>query len=1035
MPSRRNILKAGAAGAGIAAFAVGYAETVTRVGEGVLESVRQTAPRGTNINGKSLPPEYVVDAAGTLKPNPDQYVANTMCLGCTTICGVRVRVDRTTGRVLRVAGNPYHPLSAEPHLPYATPVAAALVALSRFEGSGLDHRATACGRGSAALEQMTNPQRVLTPLKRVGRRNGGVWQPITLEQLVAEVVEGGDLFGEGHVDGLRALRSLDPIDPARPELGPKLNQVGMMTSVEDGRGNFARRFMQQAYGSINMCGHGAYCGGSYRAGSGAVFGDTKLMPHARPDISNAAFVMFCGTAPANAGNPFKRMAWEVAKARAADSLDYVVIDPVLGQSDNIAARQQSRWVPIRPGTDAALAMAMIRWIIDEERFNSGFLACPSASAAAASGEASFTNATHLVIAEPGHKREGCFLRMSDLAPGDAVSGDPATRYGDKDPFVVVDAASLALASAAATSRAALFVDRTMPVGDHAIRVRSSLDLLRESARRHSIAEYSDICGIPAETIVGLARALTSHGRRAAVAVHGGTMAGNGFTSAFALLTLNTLIGNLNWKGGTLGNGAPFPAEGTGPRYDLAGFDGMAKPSGTPLSRNTIYEKSSEFRAKSVAGNPYPAAHPWYPTAAQLGTEWLPAALDGDPYPLKALILWSCNPLYGVPGLRAVAAQALADPRRLPLIVAVDPFINETSAYADYIVPDSLLYETWGWATPWGNVPTRCTTARWPAVDAAASRATNGEPAALESFLIACAKRIGLPGFGANAIHAADGSPRPLERAADFYLRGGANVAFAGSPVPDATDEEMSLTGVDRLRPVLEATLPAGEWRKVAYVLARGGRFDDFGSAFHGEVAAHPMPRMQQIFSETVATSRSAITGRLNAGVPGWTPPGFADGTPMRAVYPAASWPFLVVSQKSVLLNSYAVGLARLRNVAPTNPVSINAQDAAELGIGDGDTVAIETPGGRVAGTARVRNGVMRGVIGIAHGYGHRELGARAHRIGDRVVPALVGAEAGINLNDLGLRDPTRTGTSVWVDPISGTAVRQGLPARLQRVEA
>ena len=49
-------------------------------------------------------------------------------------------------------------------------------------------------------------------------------------------------------------------------------------------------------------------------------------------------------------------------------------------------------------------------------------------------------------------------------------------------------------------------------------------------------------------------------------------------------------------------------------------------------------------------------------------------------------------------------------------------------------------------------------------------------------------------------------------------------------------------------------------------------------------------------------------------------------------------------------------------------------------------------------------------------------------------PALArGREAGINGNDLGLRDPTRTGISVWVDPISGSAVRQGLPARLRRL--
>jgi tetrathionate reductase subunit A len=128
-----------------------------------------------------------------------------------------------------------------------------------------------------------------------------------------------------------------------------------------------------------------------------------------------------------------------------------------------------------------------------------------------------------------------------------------------------------------------------------------------------------------------------------------------------------------------------------------------------------------------------------------------------------------------------------------------------------------------------------------------------------------------------------------------------------------------------------------------------------------------------------------------------------------------------------------VGLARLRDVAPSNAIAINVRDAAGLGIRTGDRVQIETPAGQVTGVALVRHGVMPGVIAIPHGYGHRELGARAHRIGDGVVRLLEDADAGVCENDLGLRDHTRQGTSVWVDPISGTAVRQGLPARLRRL--
>ena len=92
----------------------------------------------------------------------------------------------------------------------------------------------------------------------------------------------------------------------RARVGPQVNQVALATSVNDGRDSIARRFIQQAYGSINFVRHGSYCGGAWRSGSGAVFGDLKKMPHGRPDLENVEFAIFIGTAPGNAGNPFKR---------------------------------------------------------------------------------------------------------------------------------------------------------------------------------------------------------------------------------------------------------------------------------------------------------------------------------------------------------------------------------------------------------------------------------------------------------------------------------------------------------------------------------------------------------------------------------------------------------------------------------------------------------------------------------------------------------------------------------------------------------
>jgi tetrathionate reductase subunit A len=1023
---RRKFVVAGS----LAVFAGGFSETAGRI-FAKLFGKEKLAGR---FYGASLAPEFRIDpSTGKLDANPAQQVSYTMCSGCVTFCGVRVRIDKTTGRVLRVSGNPYSPLSTDPHLPMKATVRDSFMAISRFEEKGLAARSTTCGRGNGVFKQLESPFRVLSPLKRVGPRNSGQWQPISFEQLLTEVSEGGDLFGEGRVDGLRALRDLaTPIDPDRPELGPRVNQVALLNNTNEGREALVRRFFQQAYGTLNFVGHGAYCGGAYRSGSGALFGDLKKMPHGKPDFANAEFCLFIGTAPSQAGNPFKRQSILVSKARTDGKLSYVVVDPVLTNAENMAAGDRNRWIPIKPGTDGAFVMGMIRCLFENERCDFNNLAQPNASLAQVAGEPSWSNATHLVVVEPKHAREFHFLRGSDLG----LVLPEEERYKDDDPFVILNSKGAAVFHHKATGPASLFVDTTVKVGGTDVRVKSSLQLLKEEAFGRSLQEYADICGIPAETITRLAKEFSSHGKRAVAVAHGGMMSGNGFYNAYAVMMLNALIGNLNWKGGLVMNGGPFKDAGEGPRYNLESFPGMVKPSGVPLGRNVPYERTTEFSHKKASGKPYPADAPWFPNAPGLANEWLVGALNGYPYRLKALVLWSSNPLYGVPGLRSQIERDLADPKKLPLIVSIDPFINESNAFADYIVPDSLLYESWGWASPWNGVPTKTSTARWPVVDPKAQKLPDGQAIGVETFLIALAKRLALPGFGPGAITDTEGNAFPLERPEHWYLRGGANIAWLGKePVADATAEDMALSGVDRLLPQLQASLKAEEILKVAFLLTRGGRYQpakDVYDEANPEWMTNRFNGSLQIWNEQVGSSRNSLTGKRNLGCPTWTPPAFADGTPMRSVYSEAKWPLQLVSYKSALQNSYSIAVQRLRSIHPENPVIVHPRDAVRFGLSDGNEAEIQTPGGSVKCHVIVHEGIMPGVIAIEHGFGHRELGARAHRIGTARQPEIAGIGAGVCLNDLGLADPTRHGLSIWTDPICGSSVRNGLPASISR---
>src|SRR5690606_41168601 len=112
----------------------------------------------------------------------------------------------------------------------------------------------------------------------------------------------------------------------------------------------------------------------------------------------------------------------------------------------------------------------------------------------------------------------------------------------------------------------------------------------------------------------------------------------------------------------------------------------------------------------------------------------------------------------------------------------------------------------------------------------------------------------------------------------------------------------------------------------------------------------------------------------------------ADGSPMREHFSEQEWPLLMSSYKSNLMSSMSIGMSRLRQVHPHNPISLNLKDAKNMGIRNGDRVRVSTPGGAVEGVALVRGGIMRGAIAIEHGFGHTELGASADQLAGYAMP-------------------------------------------------
>ncbi|TDQ57961.1 tetrathionate reductase alpha subunit precursor [Mesocricetibacter intestinalis] len=1029
---RRRLLKGGLALGGATAFVGGYGPKLKDMAQGAIKGSSGEATADA-ISANSLLPEYRI-ADGQLISNPEQVVCHTQCMGCWTLCGVRARVDLKNNRVLRIAGNPYHPLSSDKTLPFDTSIEQAQKLLGGE--SGWENRSTACARGAAFLEGMNSPYRITRPLKRVGKRGEGKWQTISFEQLIEEVVNGGNLFGEGEVEGLKNIRDIEQlIDPRSPDLGPKSNQLLVTFAGPEGRQPILQRFAQKSFGTINFSSHGSYCGASFRAGSGAFMKDFDNNTHAKPDWDNCEFILFIGTSPAQAGNPFKRQARQLAKKRTEDKFAYAVVSPRLELTGS-RATDNHQWIPILPGTDLALVMGMLGWIIEQELFNRDYLSRPTMAAAKSAHHASYSNATHLFIIEADHPKYGQALRISDLTGESKDSAETRDKSAEQD-IIVKDLLSGRLLSAKESAQAELFVHQRVMLADGSeVQVASAMSLLRQSCEEKTLAQYSAICGVGVEQIKALAERFTAQGSKAVAITHGGTMHSTGFYTSWAILLLNAMVGNMNKKGGMCVNAGKFKDFGKGPRYDLSDFNGMLKPKGTNLARSKrAYENSSEYKRKAAAGeNPYPAKAAWYPFTGGQMTEMLTSMLQGYPYPVKAWISHMSNPLYGMTGLNPMGEEKLKDPKILPLFIAVDAFMNETSALADYIVPDTHNFESWGFSTPWGGVPTRASTARWPLVESPNAKSAEGHTLNMENFIIALAKAMNLPGFGADAIRDSEGNSYSLDCAEDFFLRAAANIAYAGEkPVADANPRDLLLTGAARLIPQLERTLKAEEVGKAAHIYCKGGRFAPYSSAWKEEDMAFQWKNCLQIWSESVAKARHHSNGEHYPGCPHYMPPRFADGSELEQHYPSQDWGFKLVSFKSNIMSSITAPLLRLHSIKPEGMVAMHREDGEKLGIKHGEQVKIITPSGSKTASVMLIEGIAQGVIAIEHGYGHKQLGAQTYVIDGQEIKGHEMIKKGINLNDLALIDHTKQVPSAWQDWVCGSAVRNGIPARVEKI--
>ena len=1027
--SRRDFLKVASVTGGAAAFLGSI--------PAAKEALARTMSANSAQNFESLPENQLY----------------TVCLQCNTGCGIKVKL--LDGLAAKIDGNPYSPWTLWPHPAYETPVKE----MATVEGA-------ICPKGQAGIQTAYDPYRIVSVLKRKPgtKRGEGKWVTISFEKAIEEIVEGGDLFGEGHVDGLRAVRALtdpkvahemkaavdaiwnekDPakkkelvkefqtefkdhldalIDPERPDLGPKNNQFMFVWGrMKGGREDVIHRFMQEAYGSINMNGHTTVCQGSlYFTGKAmsAKWNETKGSFDSgdkfywQVDTGNSEFVIYVGVNlfDSNYGPPQR-----TPKATDAyvNGRKFAVVDPRLSK----LAAKAWKWVPVKPGGDVALALGMIRWILENERYNAAYLAIANVAAQVAAGEPNYTNASWLVKIKDGVP--GKHLRASELG----LLTKQTVQKDGKDVDVYVDAAGVeypgdtpvALVGGVPTPINVLNKEAAPVVGDlffsgkqGGMDVKTSLQILLESAQEHTIAEWAEIAGASESDIIELAAEFTSHGRKAAADIHRGpSQHTNGFYNNNAWYVLNLLIGNFDYAGGTIKastydrkggkKGQPFPVT------KMFGEEEMVAFGVDMLRTKAAYEKTTLFDGT------YPTKRPWFPLATDVYQEDIPSIGDAYPYPIKILMTYMSSLPYSVPGGQKII-EILADTKKIPLFIASDIMVSETSMYADYIFPDLSYLERWEFHGSHPSVPWKVENVRNPAISIPGWPTVKvfGEEIAMswEALLLAIAEKLELPGFGPNGF--AEGMP--YIRPEDFYLKQVADIAFGekedgSDSVPEADDEELRIF-LEARRHLPKSVFDPDKWkaavgndeslwRKVVYVLNRGGRYEAFAKAYKGDKVAHPYGRLINLYQEKTATTINTMTGKPYVGYTKYIPAGLSstgeeikhDGYDLHLI----TFKTMTMAKARGISNYWTMA------VVPEGYLLISASDARKLGIKDGDMVRVSSssnPKGEydlqngkkhpIVGKAKVTEGIRPGVVAFPLGFGHWASGSADVEIDGKLV--------------------------------------------------
>ncbi len=235
----------------------------------------------------------------------------TTCFNCESACGLLAYVDRQTLRVRKFEGNPEHPGS----------------------------RGRNCAKGPATINQVTDPDRILYPLKRSGPRGSGEWERVSWDEAL-----------DALASRIRAAIS----EQRQNEIMVHLGRPG-----EDG-------FTERVLASWGVDGHNSHtnvCSSGGRAG----FQFWTGIDRPSPDHANAK-VIYLISSHLETGHYFNPHAQRITEARQ-NGAKVIVLDTRLSNT----ATHADYWLAPWPGSEPAINLAIARHLIHTRRYDREFV--------------------------------------------------------------------------------------------------------------------------------------------------------------------------------------------------------------------------------------------------------------------------------------------------------------------------------------------------------------------------------------------------------------------------------------------------------------------------------------------------------------------------------------------------------------------------------------------------------------------------------------------------------------------------------------